>query len=174
MNINIVAPGTRCKEIATELDGMITHVLIHIGGHVQYVFQPSGLTAESGQPLERMVVELARLGGFLDSAYSEIDVRSEILGTTIMDNASGFKGMATAFVLHSSGCFHVVIQPPGKLVKTGAPIERADFDIRQCSGNSIPVATEDELAESKKKKPSPLAFNLDDHHKLSGRTALDD
>jgi hypothetical protein len=63
--------------------------------------------------------------------------------------------MATHFVRHPNGCFHVEIQPAGKVPKKGKPIQPCDFDIRQCKGRNIPVLSEVARQESMAREPSP-------------------
>jgi len=82
----------------------------------------------------------------------------EILGTIVTDKPSGFTGMAIDFIRHINGCFHVTIQPKGLLKKNGNPIQKADFDLRQCTGKKIKELSESELKESKKKNPSPIPY----------------
>jgi hypothetical protein len=94
----------------------------------------------------------------LETTFDQLELAEvplEILGTIVTDKASGFTGMAINFVRHINGCFHVVIQPSGVLKKTGSPIEKAEFDLRGCSGKMIPKLSDEQLKKSKEKNPSP-------------------
>ena len=54
-----------------------------------------------------------------------------------------------------NGCFHVVIQPKGISQKSGTPIQKCEFDLRECTGDKIIELSEKDLAQSKKDTPSP-------------------
>lgn len=152
---------TPCKEKASDLKGAVTHAIIKMDRSIQYLFQPRGTNPDDGQPVERMFVGPERLI-VTDKDYENVEIPFEILGTQVTDKASGFSGMAVEFVRYTHGCFHVIIQPKGSLPKTNSPIKQAEFDLRQCEGPMIKKLDEQQLAESKKKNPSPdpLGFSV--------------
>ena len=146
--------GTTVTEIATGLPGMLTHCEILMDRSFLYLFQPHGLQPENGEPLPKMwcVENLIEGADIVDDPDDEI---LDILGTQVEDTASGFKGMATAIVLHINGCCHAQVQPRGLSAK-GMPIQCHEFDIRQLKGDAIPVLTKEEKIKDQKAKPSPV------------------
>jgi hypothetical protein len=146
--------GVPCEDIATGLKGQATHWIIDMSHSVKYLFQPEGLNHETGQPVEKIHLDPARIKA-PKNAYEDVEVPVEILGTQVTDSASGFTGMAITFVQHVNGCFHVQIQPPGRLPRTNSPIERSDFALIQCVGDAIPKKTEKERKKEKGDVPSP-------------------
>jgi hypothetical protein len=46
-----------------------------------------------------------------ENDFEMVEVPFEVFGTQVTDKASGFTGMATLFIRHINGCFHVEIQP---------------------------------------------------------------
>ncbi len=160
IQIRTIILGTVCRDKATELEGTITHWLCDMGCRVIYIFQPRGLN-ENGRPLPYLRLEVERLE-VDESNFEEVDIPIGILETQVTDNPSGFTGMATGFVRHINGCFHVVIQPKGILEKTGVPVDKMEFDLRQCSGEMITIMNDEQLAASKKDRPSPIGIAVDD------------
>ena len=155
MEIRVLKLGAKCLDRATELEGTLTHWICGMDQNVRYLFQPSGLD-EEGQPVKKLLVCGERLDvGKDDSFFEEIEIPFEILGTVVTDGASGFKGMAVEFVRHLNGCFHVSIQPKGRLPKNNAAIASHDFDLRGCTGEKIREMTDGEKREDKKRSPSP-------------------
>lgn len=149
----VLRMGTEALDRATGLVGQTTHWIMGMSGAITYFVQPRGLDSE-GQPLGKLFMPAERLE-VKDSDFEEIDIPFNILGTTVTDDASGFTGMAINLIRHRNGCFHVNIQPSGKVKKTGKPIEAREFDIRGCSGEQIPVLTEEQMKQSEEKNPSP-------------------
>jgi len=154
----VLRMGTVCEDKASRILGQITLWLMGMSGQITYFLQPKGLNDE-GQPLSTLHMPVERLI-VKDDDFEKVEIPFEILGTEVEDNASGFNGMATGFVCHFNGCFHVIIQPPGVVEKTGQHIKDADFDLRRCSGEKIPVLTPVEKKESEKKQPSPTSDRL--------------
>jgi len=154
--MRVLKLGTECRDKATGLIGTLTHWKVDMGQNVLYVFQPKGLD-EEGQPVNRLFFEKERLE-VSEECFEEVSVPFEILGTVVTDKPSGFTGMAVEFIRHLNGCFHVVIQPKGFIKKKGNPIQKLDFDLRQCKGKEITKLSEPELRESKEKKPSPISL----------------
>lgn len=150
----VIKLGTVCTDEATKLTGTLTHWLIGMSGSIDYLFQPNGLNPETCQPVKKIILSPKRLI-LPPNAMKEIEIPFEILGTQVEDQASGFKGMAIALIMHINGCFHVEIQPPGVTPKDQTPIKTAEFDLRGCTGIEIPVLTEAEQEKSQREKPSP-------------------
>lgn len=161
MKLKTLALGTQVKDRATGITGTLTHLIIGMGGHVDYVFQPPGLNNDNGLPLNRLTLEIERFDGLKQSDFEEIEVPTEIFGSQVSDKASGFNGMAVGFVRHINGCFHVIIQPSGTVKKTGAPVAKMDFDLRQCVGDKIPKLSKPELQKSNTERPSPCEMDTD-------------
>jgi len=155
MKIRVLKLGTVCHDTATELDGTLTHWTIGMEGYIRYYFQPKGLNNE-GMPVKKMVVGEKRLE-VTDENFEMVDVPFDILGTQVTDNASGFTGMAIGFIRHINGCFHVFIQPKGRLTKTNNAFEDTDFDLRGCVGEKIPVLSPEECRQSEEEAPSPTS-----------------
>lgn len=145
--VKVLKLGTRCRDKATCLEGVVTHWAMNMSGDVQYVFQPGRLN-DKGQPLDQLYLCGARLE-VVDSDYEMIDVPFEILGTTVTDTITTFTGIAVNFIRHLSGCFHVTIQP------SSVEIDALDFDLRRCEGEMIRPLPEKEAEKSKKEEPSP-------------------
>lgn len=156
MQKRVIELTTECTEKATGLAGTITHWVMGMDGHVEYFFQPKGLS-EDGQPLGKMYLSGARLN-VKDSDYEMVDVPMEILGTKVTDKASGFTGMAIEFIRHTNGCFHVNVQPTGINKKTRERIKPCDFDLRMLTGKNVPKQTRAERKESESTNPSPSAI----------------
>lgn len=156
--MRVLILGTVCRDKATELRGTLTHWLVDMDGRIIYIFQPKGLDGE-GQPLQSLLLGKTRLE-VTDDDFETVNVPFEILGTQVTDKASGFTGMATKFIRHINGCFHVYIQPKGLVEKTGLPVRENDFDLRQCEGEKIPILSQEELAESKEDDPSPAGKRI--------------
>lgn len=145
---------------ATQLEGVLTHWIIGMNGNPCYLFQPKGLDGDN-QPINPIAVEAPRLE-VKSSDFEKVEVPFEILGTTVTDTASGFKGMAVEFMRHINGCLHVYIQPAGTRTDGKSPIRKCDFDLRSCEGEAITKMSERELKESEKETPSPSgrSFNF--------------
>lgn len=155
--IKVIKLGTECFDKATELQGTVTHWTLSMGGNINYFFQPRALD-ESGQPVDHLFLEEQRLS-VKSGDWEEVEVPLfNLLGTIVEDKASGFKGMAVAFLRHINGCFHVFIQPSGLNEKTHSPIQKRDFDVRSCTSPLIEELSPEKLEESKKKTPSPSSF----------------
>jgi hypothetical protein len=155
MKTQLIKIHTRCRDKATQLEGTLTHWSIDMDGAVNYLFQPPGLNPEDGQPVSAVYLEVSRLEIIDSDAYEEVEIPFDILGSQVVHDASGFNGMATMFVRHPHGCFHVMIQPSGVLDKTKCPIKSRDFALTGCSGNKIPKLSPDEKKIEEIKKPSP-------------------
>jgi hypothetical protein len=155
MLIRTIRIHTVCTDKATELQGTITHWKINGSNQVNYLFQAEGLNPENGHPLDAIYLDEARLILPEGDHYEETNVPMEILGTEVTHTASGFKGSATSFVMHPHGCFHVHIQPKGRLKKTNGPTEQCHFALIACSGEKIPKLTPEEKKVQTRDHPSP-------------------
>ncbi|MEI6304516.1 MAG: hypothetical protein WCP09_00650 [Candidatus Taylorbacteria bacterium] len=170
IKLKVIKLGTVCKDNATDLNGTVTHWICNMGKRIDYLFQPPGTNPDDGQPLKKIILEEERLK-LSDDQFEEVEIPFEILGTEVINNASGFNGMAVEFVRHVNGCFHVVIQPKGVLRKTNSPIHKAEFDLRECSGKMIAKMNEEELKKSKEKNPSPTNDSFEKWRPIANSTA---
>jgi hypothetical protein len=152
-NVQVLTLGTECRDKATEITGTVTHWVMNMGGRVEYLFQPRGLD-EEGAPLKKLYLCRERLE-VSEGNFEMVEVPFEILGSQVTDKASGFTGMATQFIRHINGCFHVEIQPKGMLPKKGTVTQSRDFDLRACVGEKIAVLTDEERSASHRERPSP-------------------
>lgn len=155
MKVPIIKLGTECVDTATGLMGTLTLAQIGLDGKVEYAFQPPGLQPENGQPIKGLWIEPIRIQERETLPTKEVDVPMEILGTEVRDRPTGFMGTAVCFFMHINGCFHVNVQPKGKLEKSGSPAAPHDFDIRRLMGKAVPVLTEEALTKSHAATPSP-------------------
>ena len=153
MEMRILRLGTVCKDKATQLEGTLTHWCMDMSKGVKYIFQPQGLDNE-GQPISHLALCEERLV-VTDDDFEIVDVPIEILGTQVTHKASGFSGMATEFIRHINGCFHVAIQPAGTVKDKNTPIRVNEFDIRACSGEMIVKMSPEEQKQREKDAPSP-------------------
>lgn len=144
--------GSQVTDIATGMEGMVTHLQIGMDLSEYYQFQPRGLNPKSGQPVDRMWLVEKRLTG--GEIVEDQELPTHVLGTIVEDTASGFIGMAIDLVFHINGCVHFNVQAKG-LQDTGAPIETCNFDIRRLKGEAIEPMTPEELKQDEKKHPSP-------------------
>lgn len=154
MKIEVIKLGSPCRDKATGLKGAVTHWLYDMGHRIDYVFQPKGLNEETGQPVDILVLEAERLE-ISPKCFELAEIDEDILGSQVTDEMTGFKGMAVGFVRHTHGCFHVQIQPKGRLPKSNDPVKKREFDLRFCTGKKIKKMKPDELEKSTKEKPSP-------------------
>ena len=174
MLVRIRKLGSTVTDSASKLPGMLTHVEIGMDANKQYLFQPRGLDPETGLPTKMIILPEARMQG--KAEYEDVDLPAGVLGTQVEDKASGYKGMAVAFVVHMSGCIHIAVQPAGRS-KDGGTVHQADFDMRRLSGKAIrkpadPVVVKhkgdrvvipDERKNSQRSHPSPSAVDLAEH-----------
>lgn len=156
--IRTIALGTVCTDIATQIEGTITHWLYNMSGEVTYVLQPRGSNLKTGLPVARIHLELARLK-VSPEAFEEVEIPYEVLGSEVEDKATGFKGMAVAFVRYIDGCFHIVIQPEGLLGENNSLFPKAEFSFQGCKGAKIPVLSPEEKKKVDKETPSPIGDN---------------
>lgn len=156
--IHAVKLGTVCTDIATGIEGTITHWLYNMSGEITYVLQPKGINMKLGLPVGRLNLELARLK-VSQKAFEEVEIPHEVLGTEVEDKATGFKGMAVAFIRYINGCFHLVIQPAGLLEENNSPFPKAEFAIQGCKGPKIPELTPEAKKVVDTERPSPIRDN---------------
>lgn len=151
--MRVLKLGTKGKDKATGLRGMLTHMAVEMSGAVFYKFQPEGLSKEDCTPLDPIWSTAERLDGF---EQHDVEFPAELLGTNAKDQASLFAGMITTVVLHISGCIHAQVQAGGVVPRTGKPIPPQDFDIRRLEGPAIKKMSEAERQQDQKQKPSPV------------------
>ncbi len=145
--------GSPVMDCATQLPGMVTHMQVEMNKSVYYLFQPRGLSPETGEPVKGLWVVGTRLQGGETIPMPALPL--EVIGTEVEDRASGFAGVAVSICLHISGCVHVSVQPKGRFEKTGAAVCACDFDIRRLQGAAIKPMTEQEREADQAEKPSP-------------------
>lgn len=155
MEITFMELGEFIKEKASEIEGMLTHLRLESGNNRHYLFQPRGLSPETGLLIDPFWIDESRiLGGTPTTA----DLPIEILGTQVEDKASGFKGLAIDMTYHINGCVHFYVKPKGVIEKTGATIRSQEFDLRRLKGDAIKVLTKEEIKKSQQENPSPAGF----------------
>jgi hypothetical protein len=152
--------GSIVTDVATGLKGMLILYQVSMDGSRQYVMQPEGLDRETCQPVKPIWLVPTRISG--GEIIPEPDLSTQILGTQVEDEATGFSGTAIDVLLFMSGCLHVTVQPKGKLDKTGASVQPHDFDILRLKGKAIVPMTEPQKEERKKEKPSPMGIERQD------------
>lgn len=145
--------GTIVKDKASTTDGMLTHLVIHIGGNLEYIFQPKGLNPKTRAPVERIIVQGARIQNG-EELEMDMTYANAILGTQGED-FTGFKGIILNLVYHINGCIHIGIKPEGVSEDTGNTYDPQEFDIRRVKGEAITPLTEEELRKSIVETPSP-------------------
>lgn len=144
--------GMKVSDEITGRQGMLTAFTVLHGGNEYYGFQPVGTNPETGHPIKPDWMGEGRILGAVDVPEPEIYRR--VLGTSVVDDASGVSGRCVSVTLHLSGCVHINIQPEGTLKNGNCPDE-LNVDIRRCSGAMIPKWTEEQIAKDREKRPSP-------------------
>lgn len=144
--------GTIVTDGITGVKGMLTHLVMCLGGNRYYVFQPRGINPKTLQPVKTTWIEEARVEGGVNVLY---DAPVHILGRKGEDLGSGFKGAVTSLVYHINGCLHVSLKPKGIRPDDGATIDEHDFDIRRVKIEGIEPMTDEQIKEDIVKKPSP-------------------
>lgn len=144
--------GTKVKDKASGIDGMLTVASIDMDGGQQYAVQPCALNPKTKLPLEPFWINSSRVVG---GKEVKIELPINVISSEVEDMATGLKGTVICLNYHLSGCVHLEIKPKGTIKETGETIKCIDIDIRRLKGKEIPVLTEKELDEDKKKKPSP-------------------
>lgn len=145
--------GTMVTDTISNTKGMLTHMQVHIGGHREYIYQPSGLNPNNGQPVDRIWLTEPRIKG---GEFEETEIPIEILGSEAEDIATGFKGKVVSLVYHLNGCLHVEIKPEGTNRLDGSTIAACEFDIRRVKGEAIKPLSPKKLEKSIKERPSPI------------------
>ncbi len=130
----------------------MTHSAHFQDGSVRYGFQPKGLDNETREPLKRIFLESSRVSDS-NPPTEEVEIPTEILGTIVTDEASGFTGRAIQLIRHTHGCVHVMVQSQEK-TKSGNPVDPCDFNFIQLTGEAIKPMTESEKDLSRTIKPS--------------------
>jgi hypothetical protein len=152
MKMKVLKTGIMVSDNIVGIGGMITHLVINIGGNKEYIFQPTGLHPDTKDPVEKIWLQEERISG---GVFEEIEVPMEIMGTKGTDIATGFTGKIIGFIYHLGGCLHVEIKPEGVSKKTGNSYPAHEFDIRRVTGPAIKEMSVTELDTDKVKNPSP-------------------
>lgn len=160
--MKILKLGKMVTDTITKTTGMLTHLIIAMGGNQEYIFQPHGLNPKNHKPVDTTWLTKDRIAGLSgdEPEFEELDVPLELLGTQAEDTASGFKGSIIMLVYHINGCMHASLKPEGVVKETGATIDPCDFDIRRLAGEKIKPLEEKELKQSIKQTPSPIDIGV--------------
>lgn len=148
--------GSIVKDLATKQSGMLTSLHIHTDQSLMYSLQPNEINPTDGLPVNSFWIAPNRIK--TDQAQVEIDLPLEVLGTEVIDKATGLKGTAIVLIVHISGCVHVDVQPTGVLKTTKEKIATYNLDIRRLKGKAIKELTETQLEQSRKTNPSPTSY----------------
>lgn len=148
--------GTIVEDKPSCVDGMLTHMLVNMGGNIEYLFQPKKLNPKSKHPVRSIFITDARIVGGKEIDF-DLSVANQILGTKAKD-FTGFEGTAVNIVYHMNGCIHIGLKPEGVSEDTGDTFDVQEFDIRRLTGEAIVPLTEEQLRKSFIDKPSPEAL----------------
>lgn len=152
MKVRIVELGEMVVDNVTQLSGMLTLANIDADGNEFYFFQPALISSETLHPVDGFWLGKSRIDG---GNVVEVELPLHVLGTVVVDKATGFSGKAIQVYYYQNGCVHLDVKPAGIVPKTGQPIPGKEFDIRRLKGEALVELTKSELKESKKKAPSP-------------------
>lgn len=147
-----------CKvtDKATGHKGIVTMLHIEMDRSETYFFQPVALNKKTSLPVDGIWASPDRLtGGVVETAPAVLPLK--VLGTVVED-ITGFKGMAVSLVLHSTGCVHFNVQPQGR-DEDGNAIKPQNFSILRLKGNAIKKFSESEVEQEKKSRPSPGEYS---------------
>jgi hypothetical protein len=150
--MRLIKLGTPVTDIASGVTGMAIMRQIEMDRSSHVIVQPSKLNEETGDPAPRIVLSEARLRG---EVFEDVKYPFEVLGTEVEDTCTGFKGMATGFLVHQNGCLHVNVQPKGMNKKTGAHINSHEFFLYRLKGDAIPKMDEPAIEREIAQRPSP-------------------
>ena len=142
--MKVLKLGQIVHDIITGMDGSLTHMMVYIGGNIEYVFQPRSLNSTTNLPSKKMWMPKERLQR---GEEIEIDIPFHILGTEVEDEVTGFKGKIVHLVYHLDNCLHVDVKPSG-LNSQGEPHDSAEFDIRRVKGPAITEAKQKQVEEA--------------------------
>lgn len=145
--------GVPVQDIATGIKGVLSLLRIQQDLRIDYLLQPSALSADDGLPLKQiwLVGERVKGGEFTARAFP-----TAVLGADARDSVTGYRGVATAIYLYQSGCLHVELQPKG-LIK-GNIIAPLDFYVGRIISKALEVKSDEEKEVEKEKRPSPGVF----------------
>jgi hypothetical protein len=153
--MQVLKLGTMVTDKISDVKGMLTHLVISIGGDKEYLFQPQALNPETGKPVDQILVQEARIE---DGELIDLDIPEFLLGKKAEDRATGFKGRIVSLIHHINGCWHAQIKPKGLNPKTNNTYETCEFDLRRLFGKHIPELTEEEYEKSLIETPSPEPY----------------
>lgn len=150
--------GTIVTDSVTGLEGMLTH--LHVEGEASvYLFQPRGLNPKTQEPVDELWIAPDRICDGVEVPMNpQLTEALKALNTEVEDQASGFKGIAVAAILHINGCVHLDVQPSGTVAETGRVIKRHNFDTRRLTGQAITTMSEAERTRDEAARPSPAPF----------------
>lgn len=153
--------GTIVTDSACGMKGMLTHLQFEVGDSPFYYFVPRGLNTEDGSPMDGQWISQGRVldGVPVQRPY----IPMHILGTKVMDKATGFSGTAVSMILHLTGCIHVSVQPKGKRQKNGELVKRYDFDINRLEGPALEAMKKEQATNPAPKAPGPIEVETDRH-----------
>lgn len=143
--------GTIVTDSISEVKGMLTHLMISIGGNKEYIFQPSALNPKDGKPVKQIFMQESRIE---DGEFVEIEVPEHLFGKKANDKATLFKGRIVTLIYHINGCWHAELKPKG-LNEDNNTFETCEFDLRRLECKHIPEMTDEEYEKSKAETPSP-------------------
>lgn len=139
---------------ATGIKGIVTLLHIEMDLTEMYLFQPAAVNPKTKIPLEGIWASPARLEG--KDVVPRPELPTDVLGT-IVEDITGFKGMAVSLVLHATGCVHFNVQPQGKN-DDGEAIKPQNFSIQRLKGPAIKKLSAKQAEQERKSKPSPNAY----------------
>lgn len=146
--------NTEVSDKITNQTGRLTCYQVESNGNTYYTFQAKGLNPKTGEPVDGRWVTADNVEGGIEIPTPEIPLN--ILGSLVVDDASGFTGKVTSLRRHINGCVHASVQSSDILKETGTVPYSIDFDIRRLSGPELPILTEEETTKSEKTHPSPI------------------
>lgn len=151
--IEILKLGQIVTDKFTQTSGMLMCFNTDTMGNELYLFQPKIISPKTLAPVGTFWLTEDRLGKV---EKEEVELPTELLGTLVVDEATGFKGSAMDITYHLNGCVHVSIKASGIVPETGHTIDTYEADFRRLSGEFVPKMTEIEKKADRIKKPSPI------------------
>ncbi|MDP1814450.1 MAG: hypothetical protein Q8K92_08375 [Leadbetterella sp.] len=152
MKVRILELGEMVVDSVTQLSGMLTLANIDADRNEFYFFQPALISSETLHPVDGFWLEKSRIEG---GKQVDVELPLHVLGTVVVDKATGFSGTAIQVYYYQNGCVHLEVKPAGIVPKTGQPIPGKEFDIRRLKGEALVELTKKQLKASKEDAPSP-------------------
>ncbi len=172
--VTIFKPYVWMKETTTGIKGQLLHALVCRDNIITYMFQPVGLHPKWKVPNDPYAIFTTRIPKDMETETVELPM--ELLGQEVEDSITGFKGIASAFIIHPDRCVHVSVVPKGVNPETNNKWQEDEFDIRRLKGRAMDKLLKDLNAENKKllkdserneakaelkSAPSPSTFSID-------------